>query len=92
MSGVEAVQPQAALRQIVEVGCLEFRVTIVASVAPALIISHDEDDVGLRRWCCGVKGGLRSKQRQSYCEEDVFHLTELLEGDYAKTFSIAPRI
>jgi hypothetical protein len=31
---------------LVEVGSFEVRVTIVASIAPALVIGHDEDDVG----------------------------------------------
>jgi hypothetical protein len=44
--GVKAIQPNAAVCEFIKIRCLEFGVTIVAGVAQALIVRHDEDDVG----------------------------------------------
>lgn len=47
--GVEVVEDDGVLGHVVEVGSLDERVTGVAAVAVALVIGHDEDDVGLLR-------------------------------------------
>ena len=43
--GVEAGESHSFGLHLVEVGSLEVRVTIVSSIAPTLIISHQEDDI-----------------------------------------------
>ena len=47
MRRIEAVEADACGRHRVQVGRLQFRVAVVTRVAPALIIRHAEDDVGL---------------------------------------------
>jgi hypothetical protein len=55
-SGVEAVEPQGFGGHAVEVGRLEVLVAVIRHIAPALVVGHDEYDVGLFRcWCSNTK-------------------------------------
>ena len=50
-SGVESVKAEAVFDHRVEIGRLKNRVSIVTGFAPALVIGHDENDVGA--FVCG---------------------------------------
>ncbi len=70
MRRVETVEAQPARGERVEVRGLEFGVTVVAGVAPALIVGHHEHDVRTRRRAGGETRCSGGKQK----EEDVlFH-------------------
>ncbi len=46
---VEAVEAQTGSGHLVEDGCFEIRMSVIAGLAPALVVGHDEDDVGALR-------------------------------------------
>ena len=66
-AGVKAGKSHSFGLHLVEVGSLEVRVTIVASIAPALVIGHDEDDVGP---ICRLKRCGDVEQREDECFQE----------------------
>ena len=65
MRGVEALEPQAGGGHLVEHRRLEMRMAVVAGLLPAVVVAHQEDDVGALRM--GGKG----KEKRG--EERDFH-------------------
>ena len=61
------IEAQTGFRHRVEVWRDEFRVAVVGGVTPALVVRHDEDDVGL------VRGVERDGEAESECDYQVFH-------------------
>lgn len=73
MCSVESIEPQAVLCEFIEIRRLEFRVTVVSGIAPALIISHDEDDVGPLCWRTGLERSPRQEQQSGESENRELH-------------------
>ena len=46
-SGIKPVEAQAAGRHGIEIRRLEDRVIVIAGQPPALVVGHDQDDVGV---------------------------------------------
>ena len=46
-SGIETIEAKAVRSHLVEVGCENVRVVVVARLTPALIVGHHEDNVRL---------------------------------------------
>jgi len=44
---VETIEPRSLLGELVQVGCIDEIVTVRVDVPPALVVGHDEQDVGL---------------------------------------------
>ena len=51
--GIKAIKPKAVGGHVIEVRRLEDRMLVVAGLAPSLVISHYEDDVGSRPYAFG---------------------------------------
>src|SRR5438874_1501323 len=51
MPGVEAVESQSGGGDFIELGCAHMRMSIVAGLFPAVIVTHEEHDV--RQLGCG---------------------------------------
>ena len=46
VGGVETVHSQSCGSHLVEDGCLQVRVAVVGRLVPAVVVTHEKDDVG----------------------------------------------
>ena len=73
MPGIKMIQPQACSCHLIEHGCLEVWMAVVTGLGPAMVITHQEDDIWFFCSHHRERGKDNQKEKKAHGPSKSFH-------------------